>query len=103
MPFSTAFDLTGRTFGFWTVIKRAPAPPGSGSDEQHTFWLCRCACGHINTVRGTYLTTGRSTHCSNRCPSCRTLIAACPYRRVPNARPKTTPKTTPKTEGEPTP
>lgn len=85
MPFRTAHDLAGQTFGFWSVIGRVPAPPG----EWHTFWSCRCACGHINTVRGTYLTTGRSTHCSNRCPSCRTLIAACPYRRVPNTRPKT--------------
>ncbi len=93
MPFRTALDLTGRTFGFWSVIERAPRPAHVVSHNTHTFWWCRCMCGHINVVQGTYLVTGRSTHCSNRCTACRTLIAACPYRRIPNARPKTKEKT----------
>lgn len=51
-------DLTGRTFGQWTVLRREPHPTRS-----EVYWLCRCACGDEYQVRGTDLRSGRSTRC----------------------------------------
>lgn len=52
-------DLTGRTFGRWTVIGRARTrdytlEPG---------WKVRCSCGRTSTVRGETLRNGTSKSC----------------------------------------
>jgi len=39
------YDLTGQTFGIWTVIERASAPERYGG--KHVKWLCKCKCGNI--------------------------------------------------------
>ena len=49
-------DLTGRTFGKWTVIGRAP----NGGDRA---WECRCACGTTLHISGCDLTNGRRKSC----------------------------------------
>jgi len=50
-------DLTGQSFGRWTVI--GPAPHINGKPA----WACRCGCGHIKDVRANSLRTGRSQSC----------------------------------------
>lgn len=52
-------DLTGRTFGRWSVLAEAPKKrPGQSQ------WRCRCACGTEKPAVGyTSLTTGRSKSC----------------------------------------
>ena len=51
-------DLSGKQFGFWTVIKRAES-----SGEKHIKWECKCICGEIRKVRGDALKNQRSTSC----------------------------------------
>jgi hypothetical protein len=53
-------DLTGRCFGRWTVISRAPNRRRS---HPITYWLCRCVCGREKEVPGTNLTRGLSKSC----------------------------------------
>lgn len=50
-------DLTGRTFGRWTVLGRAP---NKGSK---TAWHCKCSCGTEKDVVTTSLTQGLSISC----------------------------------------
>lgn len=50
-------DLTGKTFGHWTVIRRAP------NKGKRVFWLCRCVCGTEKIVQGTSLKNGVSKSC----------------------------------------
>lgn len=53
-------DMTGRTCGNLTVIKRAPE--GVGYDSR-AWWRCRCTCGTEVDVPGNRLRNGRTTHC----------------------------------------
>lgn len=50
-------DLTGKTFGNWEVISRAPSKGTS------TMWLCRCKCGIERDVSGNNLKRGNSISC----------------------------------------
>lgn len=54
-------DLTGQTFGRWTVVKAVPRDRSNPNDRQ--CYLCRCECGHESSVRGTDLFKGKSTMC----------------------------------------
>lgn len=55
-----AVDLTGKTFGAWTVL-------GRDEDESRlrgeTYYVCRCSCGIVATVRGWSLKVRRSSRC----------------------------------------
>ena len=47
-------DLTGKRFGYLTVIKRVDdnvLPSG----QSEIMWLCMCDCGNFTTVRSFYL------------------------------------------------
>ena len=57
MPVSNRFkDLTGKTFGKFTVIAYV------GKDARtNSYW--QCECGHINIYRGETITSGRTTSC----------------------------------------
>lgn len=46
-------DLTGRRFGWLTVLARA------SGDE----WLCKCVCGHLVEVPGADLLSGKVRDC----------------------------------------
>ena len=52
-------DLTGRRFGRFTVVGRAP-----NSEKSHTTrWYCRCDCGNVKTVTRTALIKGHIVSC----------------------------------------
>lgn len=57
-----AKDLTGRTFGELTVLRKAEHQRKNGG----VWWLCKCACGEDYEVPGTLLITGRRTHCGGK-------------------------------------
>lgn len=50
-------DITGRTFGRWTVLHREE------SNAVPTKWVCRCTCGTIRAVVSQNLREGKSTSC----------------------------------------
>lgn len=50
-------DLTGRSFGTWTVLRIADRWIGI------TKWFCRCVCGIERAVRAGHLCNGSSTNC----------------------------------------
>ena len=52
-------DLTGKTFGRLTVIKRVLPQ----RVKQHTQYLCKCVCGKEKMVYGTNLSMGVSKSC----------------------------------------
>ena len=52
-----AEDLTGRTYGHLTVLKRAQNRGG------RTCWLCRCDCGREKEVTARDLKAGKVTSC----------------------------------------
>lgn len=54
----TPVDLTGQTFGAWTVIRR-----GSSSRSGSTRWECRCVCGKVSLVNRAHLLRGYSKSC----------------------------------------
>lgn len=51
-------DLTGMTFGRWTVVSRANNHSGAG-----VRWACQCSCGTQRDVIGLSLTSGASKSC----------------------------------------
>ena len=51
------YDLKGKTFGNWTVLRRAP------NRTFRTMWWCRCTCGTRRSVAMTTLTDGTSQSC----------------------------------------
>jgi len=53
-------DLTGRTFGFLTVIERDMAKKKT---TKQTAWICECACGNRISVLAYNLKNGNSTSC----------------------------------------
>lgn len=53
-----AIDLTGKVFGYWTVIKR-----DGRYNNGDARWLCRCICGKEKQVRGRDLRDGTSKSC----------------------------------------
>lgn len=62
-------DLTGKHFGYLTVLSRA-------ENDKHgkTQWLCRCICGKENVVAASDLTRKRYSTKSRGCMS-RKLIS----------------------------
>lgn len=51
-------DLTGQTFGRWTVIALARK-----TERREYIWSCTCACGTASEVDGNSLRQGRSLSC----------------------------------------
>lgn len=54
-----AKDLTGMTFGYWTVIENS----GEKTKDRNIIWTCKCQCGTIRGVNGSSLTRGLSNSC----------------------------------------
>lgn len=59
MPRS-APDLTGQTFGYWTVISPDPSRHGNG------YMLCRCRCGTERIIQASMLRRGKTQSCACR-------------------------------------
>jgi hypothetical protein len=55
---SRLVDLSGKTFGRWTVVSRA-----ENSVAGQTRWLCRCVCDNQAVVQAAALKTGHSQSC----------------------------------------
>jgi hypothetical protein len=55
------FDLTGQSFGSWTVLGRDPESIG-----KDTLFLCRCECGTIKRINSIMLRRGVSRSCGCR-------------------------------------
>lgn len=51
-------DETGKRYGKLTVLERS-----NKTDGTHIFWKCKCDCGNICDINGTYLRLGISTNC----------------------------------------
>jgi hypothetical protein len=51
-------DLTGKTFGLQTVLRRAGTAPNG-----HPLWHVRCSCGSERSVRGHRLQSGKILAC----------------------------------------
>lgn len=56
---SRLVDLTGKTFGRWTVTGRA----GNREGTRRAYWTCICACGTEKDVHGGSLMRGLSSSC----------------------------------------
>jgi len=52
------FDISGQTFGRWTVTARAVSKPG-----KQARWHCKCSCGNGGEVGGAQLRSGWSKSC----------------------------------------
>jgi hypothetical protein len=55
----SSIDLTGKSFGAWTVLGRGEK---AGNSPQIA-WLCRCECGTERSVVSQPLRTGKSVSC----------------------------------------
>lgn len=58
-----AENLTGKTFNYLTVIRRATEeeyPRGTG---KHAVWLCKCTCGNTRFVDSSDLKNGHAISC----------------------------------------
>lgn len=55
-------DLTGRRFGHWTVLGKAPLPKPTANGVR-SGWLCRCDCSEERVLQSKGLTSGSSTSC----------------------------------------
>lgn len=55
-------DLTGMTFGDYTVIRRATKDE---INKRGTYWLCRCSCGNERYVEAANLKKGLSKSCGH--------------------------------------
>lgn len=54
-----AIDITGKTFGKWTVLYKTDKRNAGGV----IYWHCKCECGKEKDVLGTSLRSGRSLSC----------------------------------------
>lgn len=55
-------DLVGMTFGYLSVVERAPGIPNSDGGIRK-MWLCKCACGVLKTIREENLLGGEARSC----------------------------------------
>lgn len=58
---TNSIDLTGRRFGFLTVLSRSPRSPNLKSRDAR--WLCRCDCGNETVVAARNLKNGATKSC----------------------------------------
>lgn len=48
-------ELEGKVFGWLTVLKE--------DSEKRGYWICKCKCGNIKSIRGSHLTGNRIISC----------------------------------------
>ncbi len=59
----SAKDLTGQSFGRWTVTGPMTRTPRQRKGDYRIHWTCRCECGTVANVDCSALTSGHSTSC----------------------------------------
>ena len=52
-------DLTGQNFNYWSVISKDT----SKNKNRESYWICKCKCGAIKSIRRSKLTRGDSQSC----------------------------------------
>lgn len=57
--------MKGKTFNNWKVLRQSLKKDSSGN----LYWICKCICGKIKSVRGTTLRNGESKSCSHINPN----------------------------------
>ena len=62
MPRGVPLDLTGKVYGDWTVLGRAPDTV-TAKGRRKKMYLCRCACGKESNVQSGNLVAGLSRGC----------------------------------------
>lgn len=55
---SKLIDLTGRRYGYLTVVKRA-----DNTDKGQSTWQCLCDCGNVKVISGVLLREGNAKSC----------------------------------------
>jgi hypothetical protein len=53
-------DITGNKYGLWTALSR------DFSDTRGSYWVCKCECGNIKSIRLSSLEEGGSESCALR-------------------------------------
>ena len=53
-------EMTGKIFGFWTVISKQPKTNPKRGDA---LWLCKCRCGNEKILQGRHLRRNKSKSC----------------------------------------
>ena len=61
-------DMSGKKYGHLTVLKKAGVYRNSD-----TTWLCRCDCGELTIVRGSFLRNGHTKTCGKGCMKFQTV------------------------------
>lgn len=56
-------DLTGKKFGYLTVIERVADKVSSNGKSRQRMWKCQCTCGNICYVTGGHLKNGHTKSC----------------------------------------
>ena len=58
-------DLTGRKFGYWTVLEAVPLETqrAYGYATGNVYWYCKCKCGEVSMIPANNLLAGRSHGC----------------------------------------
>lgn len=59
---SRQYDITGQIFGELTVLYKDYVKT---EETKTAYWVCKCSCGTIKTVRGAELRNGKLTTCGN--------------------------------------
>ena len=59
---SKIIDLTGKKFGFLTVINLANTKNRNNGGKEY-YWLCKCDCGNEKIIRGSTLKNGATQSC----------------------------------------
>lgn len=60
---TTLIDLTGKTYGFLSVLERDQSSQHIGH-EKDSYWICKCNnCGSLKTIRGFSLRGGKTKSC----------------------------------------
>lgn len=59
-PSTRVRDLTGQTFGRWTILGFAGV---SEPPNRAAYWFCECVCGNVHRVLGNPIVRGESQSC----------------------------------------
>lgn len=58
-------NLVGQKFGSLTVLYLDEKKTNE-TDDYHSYWICRCDCGNILSVKANHLKTGHTVSCGDR-------------------------------------